>query len=291
MDELGVTHLQEYTVLADVADRSAAQISAENFPVAMRMIPKGPRAQLIKLYAFARFVDDVGDEAPGDRTALLALIEQDVRGLQNRGTDQLAIEPVRALKSLVDEFGVPIDAFLDLIEANRLDQYTAQYATFDDLLQYCRLSAAPIGRVVLHIARAVSDRNIADSDLVCAGLQVLEHCQDVGEDARAGRVYLPANDLHEAGVAGAELLAGTTSGALRGVVNLQVVRAIQLLDPGRALVGRLTGWPRLAVAGYAAGGFATAAALRKAQYDVLAAHIAPSKARTAVHALRLITGR
>jgi squalene synthase HpnC len=274
-------------VLAEFAARSAAQMSAENFPVALRLLPHQPRARLAQVYAYARFVDDVGDEAPGDRLALLDIVEQQVLALRT-GRPRLA--PVAALLPLVVEHGLPIQPLLDLIEANRVDQHTVRYPSFDALLGYCRLSAAPVGQLVLHIAGRANAANIADSDVVCAALQVLEHCQDVGEDARSGRIYLPGGELAAAGVPEDGLLAVTTAPPLRRVVAAQVARAEDMLRAGRPLVRRLSGWARLAVAGYVAGGIATAEALRAADYEVLARHVGPSKARTAVHAARIALG-
>jgi squalene synthase HpnC len=275
-------------ILHGIASRTAQQMRSENFPVAMRLIPRKPRGQLARVYAFARFVDDVGDTAPGDRLELLDLIDADVRALWAGGA---TLPPVAGLRPVVDGCAVPIDPFLDLIEANRLDQTTARYETFDDLLGYCRLSAAPIGRIVLHIAGMAGTDNVVDSDSVCAALQVLEHCQDVGEDARAGRIYLPAADLHAAGVTDEDLLATTTPARLRHVIAMQVGRSSSLLGPGHKLVRRLSGWPRMAVSGYVAGGLATASALQAADYNVLESHVGPSTTRTAMHAARLILGR
>ncbi|MGH8962653.1 MAG: squalene synthase HpnC [Jatrophihabitantaceae bacterium] len=271
-------------VLDGVAARSASQIGSENFPVALRVLPKRAREQLARVYSYARFVDDVGDEAPGDRLRLLDLVEQDVRLLDD-GRPRLAA--VAGLRPLIDECAVPLQPFLDLIEANRVDQRRSSYETFEDLLDYCRLSAAPVGRIVLHIAGAAAPANVAGSDEVCAALQVLEHCQDVGEDARAGRVYLPAVDLRTAGVDRDELLAATTGPRLRGVVADQVARADDLLRAGPALACRLSGWARLAVAGYVAGGQATSAALRRARFDVLGQEIRPSGVSTAARAVRV----
>jgi squalene synthase HpnC len=278
----------EAALLAEIASRSAGQSRAENFPVALRLLPRRPRAQLDRVYAFARFVDDVGDTAPGDRLRLLDLIDTDVRSLRT-GAPTLA--PVAALRPMVEDCAIPVDTLLDLVEANRVDQHTTSYQTFDDLLRYCQLSAAPVGRIVLHVAGAATERNVADSDSVCAALQVLEHCQDVGEDARAGRVYLPATDLRRAGVAQEELLDTTTSPAVKRVVAVQVERARGLLQAGNPLVGRLSGWARFAVAGYVAGGLATATALHRADFDVLAHEIRPSRLRTAAQATRLVARR
>ncbi len=240
----------------------------------------------MRLYAYARFVDDVGDTAAGDRRALLDRVEAEVRALWEAPA-AVRIPAVAGLWPLIDACGVPADPFLDLIAANRVDQGTSRYASFDDLLGYCRLSAAPVGRVVLYIAAAATPANIADSDAVCAALQVLEHCQDVGEDARAGRVYLPAADLAAAHVGDADLLARTTSPGLRRAVAVQVGRCDELLGAGRDLIGRLSGWPRVAVSGYLGGGLATADALRAARFRVLERTVRPNRLRTVAYAARL----
>jgi squalene synthase HpnC len=287
VDGVELTRRTERATLEAIASQSVAQMGAENFPVALRVVPKRPRAHLGRVYGFARFIDDVGDTADGDRLGLLDLVERDVRALPGGAT----LTPVRELRPLIEQCRAPLDPFLDLIEANRADQLVRRYQSFADLLGYCRLSAAPIGRLVLYVAGAATEQNIADSDQVCAALQVLEHCQDVGEDARAGRIYLPAPELAAAGISDDQLLAESTSGRLRSVVSVQVERSIELLDPGRALVSRLSGWARLAVAGYVGGGLATADALRAGDFDVLSSLLKPSKARTAAHALRLVAGR
>jgi squalene synthase HpnC len=266
-------------------------MSAENFPVALRLLPRGPRRDLTRVYTFARFVDDVGDETPGGADARLARLDDIERDLLAVGGPGATLGPVSGLTPLIESGRVPVRHFLDLVEANRVDQRTSSYETFDDLLGYCRLSAAPVGRIVLHLADAATATNIEDSDAVCAALQVLEHCQDVGEDFANGRCYLPAVDLRTAGVEVGELGGTATSLPLRRVVARQVGRSRELLAAGPALLARLRGWARLAVAGYIAGGVATADALEAAQYDVLGASITPSRTRTARHALHLMRGR
>jgi squalene synthase HpnC len=278
-----------FRVLTAVADRSAAQIAAENFPVALRVLPRRARSALTAVYAYARFVDDVGDEAPGDRLALLDAVADEVRGAWQGMPTSLA--PVTGLRPWIESAQLQSQPFLDLIEANRMDQRQKQYPTFDDLMGYCRLSAAPIGRIVLRLADADDERNVADSDAVCSALQVLEHCQDVGEDARMGRVYLPQDDLAEEGVTAAQLEGSATPSALRSAVAREVRRAEELMTAGTPLVRRLSGWSRLAVAGYLAGGQATAAALRAADYDVLSRTIKPAKLRTVALLAKRVVGR
>jgi squalene synthase HpnC len=275
--------------LRRVAARSAEQIGAENFPVALRLLPRGPREALTRVYAFARFVDDVGDESRGDRLAMLNRVEADVRALWS-GT--AALPPVQGLAPHTDV--LPQQALLDLIEANRIDQRVNRYDTFDELLGYCYLSAAPVGRIVLAIAGIEDAEAMRRSDDVCNALQVLEHCQDVAEDARAGRIYLPIEDLRGAGV-NAPLIetlnANTASAPLRTTVALEVDRALQLLVSGRPLVRSLRGWARMAVAGYVAGGYATADAIAKAGFDTLASEVKPTKVRTLAHAFPIFLGR
>ena len=278
-------------LLRTLAARSAGQMGTENFPVALRLLPRAVRADLEAVYRFARFVDDVGDEAPVDtagRLALLDLVEQDLRRLCD---GRPVLPPVADLTSVTARRGVPLATYLDLVEANRVDQRRTTYDTFDDLLDYCRLSAAPVGRIVLHVAGAATPANVADSDAVCAALQVLEHCQDVGEDARLGRTYLPADELREVGVRDTALRAAGTSPALRYVIGTQVQRSRGLLERGRPLVGRLSGWARVAVAGYVAGGLATADALERCGHEVLARPVGPSKAATVRHAAAVWAGR
>jgi squalene synthase HpnC len=274
--------------LERIAAAAAGKINTENFPVALRVLPARARDHLRRAYVYARFVDDVGDRAAGDRLALLDLVDRDVERLAG-GTPTLA--PVRDLAPLVAEHGLSLQPLHDLVEANRRDQLVARYATFDDLLDYCRLSAAPVGRIVLAVAGVADPAATAESDLVCAALQVLEHCQDVGEDAIAGRVYLPAADLDRFGVPQAELRGAGASAALRRVIELQTSRAERLLADGRPLIRRLHGWARLAVIGYVAGGRATVDALRRADYDVLAAAVRPTRLGTVRHAARLAVGR
>jgi phytoene/squalene synthetase len=126
---------------------------------------------------------------------------------------------------------------------------------------------------------------------VCTALQVLEHCQDVREDAAAGRVYLPEAELHQVGLDRSALTGATTPPGLSAVIATQVSRSRRMLDRGRPLASRLSGWSRFAVAGYVAGGLATADALADAGYDVFASTPRPGKAATVRHAVRLLWAR
>jgi squalene synthase HpnC len=278
---------------ATVSDPALAAIAqkslAENFPVALRILPRGPREDLGAFYTFARYVDDLGDEYEGDRIAALGAVDEDIARLSSGGTPRL--EPVRGLLRLVGDGRVPFEPFSDLVAANLMDQHKLRYATFAELVSYCKLSANPVGRVVLHLAGQASEQNIADSDAVCTGLQIIEHLQDVAEDCRAGRIYMPREDLAAFGVSETDFAGPHASEDLKALLRWEAGRAAVLLSRGIPLVRRLRGWARPAVTGYVAGGRAALAALRKADFDVLSSTPAPTKAATVRAAVGVLVGR
>jgi squalene synthase HpnC len=248
----------------------------ENFPVASRLLPRGYRRHLLAVYGFARYVDDVGDEAePADRLRLLDLVEDDLERLYAGQDPHLPV--VRALAQTAGDCSIPAAPFHRLVQAGRRDQVVTRYDTFDDLLAYCELSANPVGHIVLHVFGMADPQRLSLSDRVCSALQVIEHCQDVGEDYARGRIYLPGQDLYRFGCSEDDLALATAPPRLRYVVALQTARAERLLDEGTTLVDSLTGSARTAVAGYIAGGRATLAALRKADHDVLGRTVRPRR--------------
>jgi squalene synthase HpnC len=281
--------------LSDAGAQAVTKAPDENFPVALRLLPARYRRHLMAVYVFARTTDDAGDLAPPDqRLRLLAELADDVRRLYAGAADQprlaagqprlAAGQPrlaaVRGLAAVVADCGVPMDLFLDLIRANEQDQTVTRYDTYAQLLDYCRLSANPVGRIVLHVFGVATQGRAELSDSVCTGLQIAEHLQDVAEDLRAGRVYLPAEDLRSHGCTEDDLRAGSASPALRRLIAFEADRTRALLDAGAPLVGTLRGAARVAVAGYVAGGRATLAAIAGADHDVLSATRRPGKGRT-----------
>ena len=266
-----------------------AQSRSENFPVAMRALPARPRAHLLAVYGFARLVDDIGDEYDGDRLAALDWIEAELC-LARTGH---ATHPVMTqLTPFLTELDVDDEPFLALIEANRLDQRKHRYQTQAELAEYCALSANPVGGLVLAVFDAATPERIALSDAVCTGLQLVEHLQDIGEDyTEKDRIYFPADEMTRFGVAEDDLGAARASEQLRRLVAHQCDTARGLLSRGEPLVASLTGWAKVTVAGYAAGGFAALDAIAGADYNVLGKLRAPSKVRTSFHAVRLVAPR
>jgi squalene synthase HpnC len=275
-----------------IGARAARKAASENFPVALRVLPARHRGPLAALYGFARSADDMGDEAPvGERLALLDELEADVHRLYG-GDGGPRLPVVRALAPAVAECAIPAAPFLDLIQANRQDQAVTRYPTFDDLLAYCTLSANPVGRVVLHIFGAATPARVALSDLVCTALQLAEHWQDVAEDFRAGRVYLPREDMDRFGCSEEDLAGDSAPPQVRDLLAFEVGRARELLDQGAPIVGTLRGAARLAVAGYVAGGRAALAAISASGYHVLAGAPRPRRRRVVAELVRAhATGR
>jgi squalene synthase HpnC len=282
---------------------AGGKAAAENFPVALRLLPRRYRAHLAAVYGFARSADDMGDEAPaGERLELLDELEADlgrlyrmVTGLASPGQpgpepgreaagpdrDCPRLAVVRALAPAVVAASIPAQPFLDLIEANRQDQVVTRYPAFADLLAYCRLSANPVGRIVLHVFGAATPEREVLSDQVCTALQLAEHWQDVAEDLRAGRIYLPQEDMKRLGCTEGDLAEPAASPRVRELMAFEVERARALLDAGAPIIGTLRGAARVAVAGYVAGGRAALAAIAASGYDVLRATPRPGKARVA----------
>jgi len=265
----------------------------ENFPVAPFFLPRAWRDDLMAVYGFARLVDDIGDGdlAPGgadarllgvspegtdDRLVVLDAFEADL----HRVFDSTPRHPLlRALQPTVRRRGLTPEPFLGLIQANRQDQLVTRYETYDDLLAYCELSANPVGRLVLAITGTATPERIRLSDAVCTGLQIVEHLQDVGEDLRQGRVYLPAEDMKQFHVQESDLAAPTAGASVRALVAFEAERALGLLNEGTPLVGSVHGRLKLLLAGFVAGGKAAVTAIAAVSYDVLPGPPKPTKLR------------
>jgi squalene synthase HpnC len=267
-----------------------AQAPTENFPVASRLLPSGVRADLLAVYGFARLVDDAGDKAPGDRLALLDDLERDLkRAFEPAGAPAHPL--IAALGPTIVNHSLPIEPFRRLIEANRRDQEVHRYATFDELVGYCALSADPVGELVLRVFGATTPERIALSNRVCTGLQLVEHWQDVAEDYRRGRIYLPAEDLERFGVAEHELGGAVATAAFKRLMAFEVTRTRRLLAEGAPLIRTLSGRAAFAVAAFVAGGRSALAAIERADFDVLASRPRPGAALRAYELIATLLRR
>jgi 15-cis-phytoene synthase len=249
--------------------RIDARRSGENFPVASLLAPADARPHLRAIYGFARLVDTIGDEAEGDRPALLEALERELEGPPTT-------EIMRRLHASIEARSLPAEPFRRLIEANRIDQRTTRYETWDEVREYCTYSAEPVGRLVLAVYGRDEPDLVALSDDICTGLQLVNFLQDPPRDLALGRVYLPQEDLRRFGVAEEEL-AGPWSERFAALSQFEAERARALLNRGLPLAGALGGRVGRSVALFARGGLAALEALERAGWDVFSCRPAPGR--------------
>ena len=248
----------------------------ENFPVLSLAVPAGKRRALAAIYAFCRAVDDLGDEAAGDRRALLDAWEEDLLKVWG-GSPRHPL--LKALSEVVLEWELPPEPFRRLVRANRMDQARSRYATFEELRDYCRHSADPVGRLVLHVLGHRDEERQRLSDATCTALQLANFWQDVRRDLKdRGRIYLPLEDLARFGVPEADLDLSRATPALRSLLAFEAARARGLFREGLALTGLLRGRARWMIAAFSAGGLAVLDALAAQGYDPLVRRPSPSPA-------------
>ena len=263
--------------MLDVAS-VAKRARGENFPVASLAFPRQLRPHIRALYSYARLVDILGDELDGGPPARLAALDELEREVDaafaGRATWPVLVESQPTIR----EFDLPREPFVQLIEANRMDQRISDYETWDDVKRYCVHSADPCGRLVLGVLRRLDDAEaVALSDDVCTGLQLVNFLQDVPRDLALGRVYLPAEDRTRFEVT--EL--ARPNEPLRRLQEFEAGRARRLLASGEPLGRRLGGRTGRAVTAFARGGLAAVEALERADFDVFSRRPKPSRARLA----------
>jgi squalene synthase HpnC len=252
------------------AERIDARAQTENFPVVSLLAPREARPHLRAIYGFARLVDNLGDEAPGDRSALLDELERELAG-----SPRTAI--MARLQATIEACDLPHEPFLRLIQANRIDQRKVRYESWEEIRDYCRYSAEPVGRLVLGVyGRADEPELVAMSDDVCTGLQLVNFVQDPPRDLALGRVYLPQEDLRRFGVRDEDLVGPATPNTT-ALLEFEADRARRLLMRGLPLASALGRRAGKSVALYARGGLAALDALERARWDVFSSRPAPSR--------------
>ncbi|MEO1997952.1 MAG: squalene synthase HpnC [Planctomycetaceae bacterium] len=247
--------------------RSTARSHYENFPVATLLLPAALRQHFYNVYAFCRWADDLADET-GDRVRALQLLAWWRSELAScfAGTPQHPI--FVALAGTITEFDMPRAPFEDLISAFEQDQRVARYDTYAELLAYCRRSANPVGRLVLHLFRQSKPEDHACSDQICTGLQLANFWQDVSRDYDIGRVYLPLEDRMHFGYSDADLAARRTNSEFVALMEFQVRRARGLLQAGLPLADRFPGRFQGTVELFASGGLKILDRIERSGYRV-----------------------
>jgi len=247
--------------------RRLARRHYENFTVASLLLPRHLRQHFYNVYAYCRWADDLADET-GDPQRGLALLdwwEQELRECY-QGHSQ---HPVFvALEDTIRQFAIPVDPFVDLLVAFRQDQRVARYESLDQLLDYCRYSANPVGRLVLYLGRCHDPERARLADSICTGLQLANFLQDVALDWERGRVYLPQTHCRQFGYDESMFARRECNEPFRRLLAAEAAEAEGWLRRGQPLVPLVPEELRLDVALFIHGGLALVEAIRRNQYDV-----------------------
>lgn len=214
----------------------------ENFPVASVLLPRKLRRPVELIYAFARQADDFADEGDLPAAERLARLEGFSRELDRIERNEPPQSPLfAALQPVMREHGLPTGLFRDLLSAFSQDVVKTRYADFAEVLDYCRRSANPVGRLLLHLYRKVTPENEILSDRICSSLQLINFWQDVAVDWRKDRVYLPLDEMAEYGVPETQIAREVADERWRALMKFQVQRAQAMMDAGAPLGNRLPG--------------------------------------------------
>jgi squalene synthase HpnC len=211
----------------------------ENFPVASILLPRRLRRPVALIYRFARESDDFADEGDAPEAERLAQLAGFSRELQRMERGETPLIPwFSDLAAVIREHDLPLAAFHDLLSAFAQDVTVKRYATYADVLDYCRRSADPVGRLLLVLYDAATPKNLEYSSAICSSLQLINFWQDVAIDWKKDRVYFPQDEMQRYGISEAQIAAADCSGRWSEFMGFQVKRTRALLDSGRPL-GRI----------------------------------------------------
>ncbi len=253
-----------------------ARAHYENFPVGSWLLPDDKRKHLWAIYAFARTADDFADEAEYLDNLRLPLLEnwegQLLQCMWRKPQHPVFV----ALKDTIETFRLPVEPFQDLLMAFKMDVVVDRYKTFDDLLGYCRLSANPVGRLVLSVF-GYRDPAIHElSDHICTALQLTNHWQDLSLDVKRGRIYVPQEVMAEHGYGDEQLRTGVADEGFQRMMADLIARTRALFDAGRPLLDRVGKDLSYEMRLVWLGGAAILKRIESARYDVFRARPALS---------------
>ncbi len=265
--------------------RRLAREHYENFHVASRFLPRDLDNPFCAVYAWCRWADDLADESTSPEEGL-RLLDWWEASLDECFAGRPRHPVLVALADTIDRFSLPRQPFIDLLTAFRQDQLQSRYETFDELLQYCRNSANPVGRLVLSLAGACDDKQAAMSDSICTGLQLANFWQGVAEDWKRGRLYVPLEDCRRHGVSEDDMSSSTPTPAMRRLLEFEVNRTTEYFARGLPLVDHMPRGLRGEMWLFIRGGQAILQRIRRARFDVWTRPIRLSR----VDRLRLVAG-
>ena len=241
----------------------------ENFPVASILLPKHLRRAVEIIYHFAREADDIADEGDLSNEERLAKLEEFRAELQRIECNEQPLTPLfAAVAEIVQKHQLPIQLLHDLLDAFSQDVVKKRYANFDELMDYCRRSANPVGRLLLHLYDAATPQNLIYSDHICSSLQLINFWQDIEKDYQIARIYLPQDEMARFGVSETQISNGSVDKAWQELMQFQVQRARDMMRSGAPLGSILSGRIGLEMRLIIAGGNRILSKLASAKYDV-----------------------
>jgi squalene synthase HpnC len=262
----------------------------ENFHVASWFLPERLRPHFYSIYAYCRIADDLGDEV-GNREQSLALLDLWGRELDACYQGEARHPVFVALAETIRACDIPKQPFADLLVAFRQDQNVARYKTMDDVLEYCRYSANPVGRLVLYACGYRTPEMFLLSDFTCTALQLANFWQDVSSDYVRGRIYLPLDDMQRYGVDENTIARREPTAAFRELMRHEVDYARQLFEKGLPLIGLVDRELALDLDLFSRGGLEILHAIELRHYDVLSMRPVISKSRKLGLAARAVWGK
>lgn len=246
---------------------SLARTHYENFTVASTLLPRNLIRHFHTIYAYCRWADDLADESGGGERALSLLHwwrQELLDCYQGRPHHPVFV----ALQDTIERFDIPQEPFLDLLTAFEQDQSVKHYETFEQLQDYCRFSANPVGRLVLYLCRSFDSERASLSDHVCTALQLANFWQDVNRDFTIGRVYLPRADREKFGYRDADLEARRFTPEFSQLLRFEVDRTRDLFFRGMPLVQRVPDAMQADIELFIQGGLAILRKIERQQYNV-----------------------
>ncbi len=241
----------------------------ENFPVASILLPRRIRHAVEVIYYFARQADDIADEGDLPNSERLAKLDEFRAGLQRIKNGEAAQTPLFvALGDIVKKYQLPLQLLHDLLDAFSQDVVKKRYANFDELLDYCRRSANPVGRLLLHLYGEATPQNLLYADNICTSLQLINFWQDVQKDYAMARIYLPQDEMARFGVSEVEIAEGRADKAWQELMQFQIERARAMMKSGSPLGTILGGRIGLEMRLIIAGGNRILTKLQNVQYDM-----------------------
>jgi squalene synthase HpnC len=264
----------------------------ENFPVASWVLPARLREPVRAIYAFARRADDFADEGdapPEERLRSLSAFAEELDRIEAGEPPHAPL--FRSLAGIVREHRLPLEPFRDLLSAFSQDVTKRRYADFGEVMDYCRRSANPIGRLLLHLYGETGPRSLAYSDGICASLQLINFLQDVEIDYRKGRIYLPQDEMQKYGVGEEQIARRDAGGAWRALMRHQIDRARRMLQAGAPLGRVLKGRTGLELRMIVLGGERILKKLYEADGDVFRQRPVLARGDWAYMFLRALTAR